>query len=131
MRWIDTIGTSEFDVIVSFDTLEHVKHRELFLQGCVDHLAPQGSLLLSTPCSSWEPSLSPGWDAHAIEYSAPALFDFLSRYFRTLLRPENGTLPSSNLFQRYNEIGLNYVLWMNPVIARDPIVIPKPFRPPG
>lgn len=39
----------QFDSIVSFETLEHIKEEEQFLNNIYDMLKPGGSLILSTP----------------------------------------------------------------------------------
>ncbi len=131
MRWEETIGPGSFDAIVTFDTLEHVPHRELMLKGLVEHLDPEGAVLLSTPCGAWEPTLVPRWPAHRIEYSAPLLYDVLSRYFRTILRPDDLSLPHRDVFERLVEAGIPYVLWMNPVVLSSPIVLRCPFQRPA
>jgi SAM-dependent methyltransferase len=41
--------TGPFDLIVSFETVEHLERPQLFLQSCRDLLAPNGVLLVSTP----------------------------------------------------------------------------------
>lgn len=128
MRWERTIGAASYDVVVSFDTLEHVRHRELMLKSLAEHLAPGGAVLLSTPCASWETEPRPAWRAHRIEYGAPDLFDLLSRYFGTILRPCAGTLPHVEAFEPLAPAGMPYVLWMNPVVLSDPIRVACPFR---
>lgn len=126
-RWDETIDREPFDAVVSFDTIEHVLHRELMLHGVVEHLVSDGELLLSTPCGSWSNELEPAWSKHRIEYSAPFLFDLLSRYFRTILRPDDRSLPRLEVLDGFVARGLRYVIWMNPVVLRDPIRIPCPF----
>lgn len=108
-RWEETIGSAVFDCIVSFDTIEHVPHREIMLEALLKHINPQGALLLSTPCGGPVNDLQPAWSAHRIEYSTASLYDFLSRYFRTILRPDNGTLPQSNVFDRLQGTGIDYL----------------------
>lgn len=43
----DRLGT--FDVVVSFETIEHVEDYELFMRNIHDLLVPGGTLILSTP----------------------------------------------------------------------------------
>ena len=66
-RWAETIGPEAFDAIVSFDMIEHVVHREIMMENVVRHLAPDGTLLLSTPCGHLETVLKPVWVHHRIE----------------------------------------------------------------
>lgn len=125
-RWEETIGSQVFGCIMSFETIEHVSHRELMMQYLVDHLDPDGVLLLSTPCGWLTPNLKPEWEYHRIEYSAGTLYDFLSRYFETILRPDNFTLPHVQVFDQLLS-KMEYLLWMNPVLCKNPIRIPNPY----
>jgi SAM-dependent methyltransferase len=125
--WQETLGERTYDCIVSFDTIEHVRHRELFMENLVDHLAPAGLLLFSTPCGSDTNNLRPAWTHHHIEYSSASLFDFLSRYFRVIQRPDAGTLPALKLFERLSGSSVSYLLRMNPLVCREPIVIANPY----
>src|SRR5207249_9324746 len=43
------LPAGSIDVIVSFETIEHVERPESFLNECVRVLAPGGALILSTP----------------------------------------------------------------------------------
>jgi len=68
-RWKETIGKNRFDCIISFDTIEHINHREIMMQNLVEHLNNDGFLLLSTPSGSINSNLNPAWEHHKIEYS--------------------------------------------------------------
>jgi SAM-dependent methyltransferase len=46
---LDTFADASFDLIVSFETLEHVHEQERMLDGFARLLAPDGVLLISTP----------------------------------------------------------------------------------
>lgn len=127
-RWAETIGPDTFDVIVSFDMIEHVVHREIMMEELVRHLRPEGALLLSTPCGWNEPVLKPDWIHHRIEYSAASLYDFLRRYFRTIVRPEDAAFPRRDAFDLLQEGTVTYLLKMNPVICREPILVENPYR---
>jgi len=127
-RWDETIGREAFGCVVSFDTIEHVSHREIMMQNLVNHLRDDGALLLSTPCGGDVNNLSPQWVHHKIEYAASSLFDFVSRYFRTVLRPDDGSLPHREVFDRLNGTGITYLLKMNPLLCRGPVKVPDPYR---
>jgi SAM-dependent methyltransferase len=128
VRWRESLGDRMFDCIVSFDTIEHVEHREVMMQNMVEHLAPGGMLLLSTPVRS-ETVFNPGWEHHKIEYSPGALFDFLSRYFEEVLYPDNQSLPCRDVIDRLNRAdNVVYLMRMNPVVCRMPRRMSKPTR---
>jgi len=130
MRWNATLGEDVYDCVVSFDSIEHVEHRELYLQGVVEHLTEAGCLLLSTPCGWPVDILRPDWPAHKIEYSARSLYDFLARYFRTIRRPEDGSLPQLGVFKLLEGTEIPYLLELNPVLCEAPIRIASPYRSP-
>ena len=127
-RWGETIGGESYGCVVSFDTIEHVAHREIMMQNLVNHLRDDGALLLSTPCGGDVNNLSPEWEHHRIEYAAYSLFDFVSRYFRTVLRPDDGSLPHREVFDRLDGTGISYLLKMNPLLCRGPVKVPNPYR---
>jgi SAM-dependent methyltransferase len=131
MRWDETIGPGSFRCVVTFDTIEHVPHRELMLQNLVDHLDDDGLVLLSTPCGRDENNLTPDWHAHRIEYSSRSLYDFLRRYFRVVTRPEDPEFPHRDVFDRLRGTGVNYWLKMNPVLCRGPVRIDNPYPGPN
>jgi 2-polyprenyl-3-methyl-5-hydroxy-6-metoxy-1,4-benzoquinol methylase len=120
-RWSATVGDDLHDAIVSFDTIEHVEHRELMLLGIVDHLAPDGALLLSTPSARSTVTLDPSWRHHRIEYSAPVLHDLMHRYFRVVLTPDEATLPHGDVFDQLDGTPITYARRMNPLVCREPI----------
>ena len=129
MRWDQTIGSEEhFQCVVTFDTIEHVPHRELMMENMVRHLAPGGSVLLSTPCANLDNVLVPDWEHHKLEYNAASLYDFLRRYFRTVLRRDDRSLPRAEVFDQLSGTGIGYAPVMNPVICRDPILVVNPYR---
>jgi 2-polyprenyl-3-methyl-5-hydroxy-6-metoxy-1,4-benzoquinol methylase len=127
-RWAETIGPERFDVIVSFDMIEHVMHREIMMEDLVRHLSPGGMLLLSTPCGELETNLHPSWAHHRIEYSAASLYDFLRRYFAVIVRPEDPAFPHRDVFDLLAEGPVDYFLKMNPVVCREPILVENPYR---
>lgn len=127
LLWDETIGLTLFDCILSFETLEHCRHREIMLQNLVNHLQPDGYLLFSTPSGHAQNILRPRWMHHAIEYSAASLYDFLSRYFARLDYPEQSTFPQRSVFATLDGTKASYLLRLNPVICRKPIRIANPY----
>lgn len=123
LNWDRSIGTSKFDFIISFDTLEHLDHREIVLENLVNHLISEGELLLSTPCGNEHTNLHPRWPYHKIEYSADSLYTFLRRYFNLILQPMDPFFPHSDIFEKIKEYGIEYDHHMNPVICQKPIII--------
>jgi len=130
LRWDETIGEERIDSVVSFDTLEHVPHREIMLENLVNHLQPHGRLMLTTPCGQDLNSLSPRWGAHQIEYSAGSLYDFLCRYFRRVIRPDEGELPHLDVFDLLKGSEIVYLFKMNPVLCEEPVIISNPYHAP-
>jgi 2-polyprenyl-3-methyl-5-hydroxy-6-metoxy-1,4-benzoquinol methylase len=128
-RWSQTIGDERFDCVVSFDTLEHSRHREIFMENLVNHLAPGGRLLLSTPSGHPENVLKPRWLHHHIEYSSASLYDFLHRYFGVVRRPEDADFPQRAVFDQLQGSSVTYTLQMNPVLCEEPIQIKNPYAP--
>lgn len=127
-RWEETIGSIMYDCIVSFDTIEHVPHREIMLENLIRHLSPAGVLLFSSPCGGPVNDLHPAWPAHRIEYSTASLYDFMHRYFRTILRPDGNSFPAREVFNCLQGTGIDYLLRFNPVVCSDAIIIPNPYR---
>lgn len=126
-RWEETIGSDKFDCIVSFDTIEHICHREIMMQNLIEHLHKSGSLLLSTPCGQSTTILQPESKYHKIVYSSASLYDFLRRYFMIVIRPDDGSLPHLEVFKLLEGSGVSYLLKMNPVLCKEPIIIPSVY----
>jgi 2-polyprenyl-3-methyl-5-hydroxy-6-metoxy-1,4-benzoquinol methylase len=127
LLWSDGSGETQFDCIISFDTLEHIDHREIMLERLVHHLKPAGSFLFSTPCGSNRNDLHPLWSYHKIEYSTASLYDFLKRYFKTICAPDMPGFPHREIFDVLNGTPIDYLLRLNPIICRDPIIFDNPY----
>ena len=113
----------QYDAIVSFDTIEHLLHREISLIRMTQNLASNGVLLLSTPCGHENSLLNPGWEHHKIEYSATDLQNLLKRFFKTVLLPENSGYPNIEYWDNVINKGKQRSLCItNPVVCKDPIV---------
>jgi SAM-dependent methyltransferase len=126
-QWCKTIGNDKFDCIISFDTIEHISHREIMMENIVDVMSDRGMLLFSTPLAWDGDHLLPSWEHHKIEYSPASLYDFLSRYFRVILRPEDDLFPCLDTFDMMEGSGYQYLLRMNPVVCEAPIKILNPY----
>lgn len=111
-----------FDAIVSFDTIEHLLHREIALLELAENLSPDGMLLLSTPCGKPDDKLNPGWEHHKIEYSYHSLQNLLRRFFGTVLHTGDGSLPNQAFWDDViNRDKPRYLNRMNPVVCLQPI----------
>jgi 2-polyprenyl-3-methyl-5-hydroxy-6-metoxy-1,4-benzoquinol methylase len=69
---------AEFDVVVSFETIEHLPRPEQFVRECRRALKPGGLYIVSTPLNLGGPYCS---IHHTIEYSPSEFAQLLSRHF--------------------------------------------------
>ena len=72
-----------FDVVVSFETIEHVDDREAFLREVARVLRPAGTFLVSTPHAS-RTTEAPENPFHRVEYSRADFTSLLSQYFSNI-----------------------------------------------
>lgn len=83
LKKIDQI---KFDVVVSFETIEHLdkQGRIKFLQNIYNFLAPSGLLILSTPNKKITSPFSdkPLNKFHVIEFTKESLFEEVSKFFK-------------------------------------------------
>lgn len=128
MEWSETIGPGVWDVIVCFEVLEHVPHRELLMEGVVEHMPPEGKLLFSTPSAHRENLVSPPWPHHKIEYCASSLFDFLRRYFGEVSGRDRPGFPCAEVFAPLLEKGIDYAPTLNPACCQRPVRVMNPYR---
>jgi SAM-dependent methyltransferase len=126
--WESVIGAEPFDVMVCFDVIEHVEHREILMENIVRHLKDDGRLLFSTPCGMPENNLKPDWEFHRIEYGTASLYDFLRRYFSSVVGSQQPDFPGRAIFEELHARGIDYLLALNPAICTQPIRIANPFR---
>lgn len=109
------------DLVISFDTIEHLLHREICLINIAEHLAEDGMLLLSTPVKE-APILNPGWEHHKLEYSHGFLKNLLKRLFRDVLIPGDPDFPQMNFWdETVNGDRQRYLTRTNPIVCRNPI----------
>ena len=124
VRWETNSGEpiGEFDCILSFDTIEHLLHREIALINFAENLTADGILLLSTPCGKARDKLNPGWEHHKIEYSFYSLHNLLKRFFGNVLHTSDKTLPNQEFWDTViNADAPRYLNRMNPVVCSQPI----------
>jgi cyclopropane fatty-acyl-phospholipid synthase-like methyltransferase len=111
----------QFDAITSFDTIEHLLHREIALLRMAENLSDNGALLLSTPSGRPQSTLNPAWEHHKIEYSYSDLYSLLKRFFSNVIPPQHPDFRGSQVWTLVNDGALRYLNRMNPLICSDPI----------
>ncbi|MDP3975502.1 MAG: glycosyltransferase [bacterium] len=93
---------NEFDVVVSFETLEHIPDYQLFLKEARRVLKPNGILILSTPNNEVYPKGNP---FHIKEFNKTELRRELLNYFSTVdLRYQDNFL-SNSIYKERNDLG--------------------------
>jgi len=110
----------QVDLIVSFDTIEHLLYREIALLRLAENLAEDGTLVLSTPCAHAVSQLNPAWEHHKIEYAHTDLLALLRRFFRQVLVPQDAGFPDRGFWERLNAGSELYPNLANPLVCRGP-----------
>jgi SAM-dependent methyltransferase len=72
------LGDQRFDVIVSFETLEHIAEDRAFLARLRRALAPDGTLIISTPNQDVMPFDPDYYDHHLRHYTSAEFADLLT-----------------------------------------------------
>ncbi len=85
-----------FDVVVSFETIEHIAEHEGFVAELARVLAPQGVLVISTPDAALSPPDLPN-PFHAKELDEATFLSLLAPHFETVTRYRQGYLHGSVL----------------------------------
>lgn len=80
------LPADRFDLVVSFETIEHVPDVGRFLSGLAAVLSPGGELVVSTPISDWDHDASPANPFHIQEWGYPGFERVLSPQFRVAER---------------------------------------------
>jgi SAM-dependent methyltransferase len=83
LRWVRADAyalpfDAEFDVVVSFETIKHLRDPEQFVRECRRTLKPGGTFLVSTPLNVGGPFVS---DYHELEFTRAEFQSLLSRHF--------------------------------------------------
>ena len=110
-----------FDILINFDTIEHLNHRDVFLVNCVENLSPNGIMLISTPCGYIENNLKPNWQYHKIEFSYRYLYNILRRYFDKVIAPGDSDFVCNEFWnETINGKKHTYLNKYNPLICFGP-----------
>ena len=70
-----------FDVIVSFETIEHIKETEFYLNSIYSHLNNNGIFIVSTPISEYEENTKPKNPYHVVEWGFKKFQEVISKKF--------------------------------------------------
>jgi 2-polyprenyl-3-methyl-5-hydroxy-6-metoxy-1,4-benzoquinol methylase len=87
IRWVNGDACalqfkSEFDVVVSFETIEHLKDPDRFVRECKRVLKPGGMYIVSTPENAGGPLVS---DFHEFEYTREEFRAQLQKHFHNVV----------------------------------------------
>ncbi|WP_018932296.1 class I SAM-dependent methyltransferase [Gracilibacillus lacisalsi] len=97
----------QFDVILSFETIEHVKDEQQFLANVFQLLKPNGTLILSTPFGKGrgKPCGSP---FHVHQLTPQEFFELFKNYSKTEFYYQNGPLIEtfSTSVQKHHPLGI-------------------------
>lgn len=116
------VGNQKFDIICSFQTIEHVRDHDVFLRALKSVAAPQGKVVVTTPNKLKFPTFNP---YHLHEFSAEELGKLFARHFQ---RVELYGVFGDNIVLEYradkDRIG-RLILRLDPWRARH--WLPRPF----
>lgn len=77
-----TFQESTFDLVVSFETMEHLANPESFLEGVINCLKPNGTFIVSVPNSDALPEHVTRFSPfHVREFNLSELRDLINRFF--------------------------------------------------
>lgn len=86
------------EVIVSFETIEHLKNPRLLLQNCSECLDENGSFFVSTPVSRLPIDTKPDNPHHLIEWNITEFYKMVQLFFRienVFIQPSHRNNPHS------------------------------------
>ncbi|MEA3254866.1 MAG: class I SAM-dependent methyltransferase [Candidatus Altiarchaeota archaeon] len=93
---------SRFDVVVSFEFIEHIKEQDDYLTEICRVLKDNGVLIISTPNKKYG---NPSNEFHIKEFHLPEFRDFLKKYFREIdMFNQNYSLSYLNNKQNFEDI---------------------------
>jgi ubiquinone/menaquinone biosynthesis C-methylase UbiE len=98
------------DVVVSFETIEHVERPDAFLRECARVLVPEGTLIVSTPnrpVYTGEASSNP---FHRIEFDEREFLDLLGARFRSVRL--HSQFPRSAAWWSYRSLSAERSPWL-------------------
>ena len=107
---------SSFDVIVSFETIEHLERYEDFLRECKRVLKTNGIFICSTPNRDGRFGYKNPF--HLREFSAEEFYELIARYFREVKLCGQGFLKKTDIVKRES------IRRLGPIIR----FIPKPIK---
>lgn len=101
----DKLG--QFDVILSFETIEHIKEEELFLTNIYHLLKPGGKLILSTPFGEGR-GIPCGSPYHVHQLTVREFQDLFEPYSKTEFFFQKGVLvePAKHAREDYYPLGI-------------------------
>jgi len=73
---------NEYDVIVSFETIEHVSDVDIYLQNTLRALRHDGKILISTPISAQTHNTKPENPYHSQEWGFAAFQQLIEKYYK-------------------------------------------------
>lgn len=71
----------KIDIIVSFETIEHLKRPKLFLQACSRCLSKDGIVFISTPVSRYPVDIKPNNPYHRVEWNLLEFLKLMKLFF--------------------------------------------------
>jgi len=82
-----SVGDNEFDVVVSYETIEHIKRYDLFLKELKRVTKPNGTIIISTPNKKYSSpnKIQPINKYHVIEFYFNDFYSLLGKYFSNII----------------------------------------------
>ncbi|MCG8398127.1 class I SAM-dependent methyltransferase [Bacillus atrophaeus] len=96
----------QFDLILSFETIEHIENEQQFMKNIYDMLKPGGQLILSTPFGKGR-GIPCGSPFHVHQVTKEEFCSMFDRFVHTEFYYQNGVLIEPERKNRYYPIGLS------------------------